>query len=473
MAALVVSHLVPKTRHRLLAIAVALLAAAANYVFYRVAVVPMYRANGFSQAAIAFSLTWQTIRWGVLALVMCRLTVRLQESGATSGFVILRSPSRLPHALAFGVAAGAVAAAAMYALSFVEHRVGFLSALPWPIANGQPVDVRFAIGGGLRNLVGEEIFARLGAQSIAFYFLRRFRRGAVLAVFVSSLAFEIWHNPLKIPQFLNFTGSCFFGHRPGVDLPDPSANNGLHVDPSAFWRLSMRCDVAPAQSWNNPYPGFGSRVGICHSSPFFVSLAWPRVCPTDGTLAHKNGAHTVVGRHCQELDDRTLPDCRRGLAALRAGCSRASRRSNLVLCVQQSDGKSPSRHLVEGDLEGEGWGLGNVASSRKPSRIWGSCHQVLQPGRVRGRVERAATVGHGVVDSPTSMLRWSLANNLRTFGAEYRPKSGVKTQEKAKQANKIRLVEQSAGPRFKSGPRLHPLWVRPGHMGNTTYLRHR
>jgi hypothetical protein len=70
------------------------------------------------------------------------------------------------------------------------------------------------------------------------------------------------------------------------------------------------------------------------------------------------------------------------------------------------------------------------------------------------RNERASTVGPGVIHLPTSALRWSLANNLRTFGAEYRPKSGVKTQGKARRDNKIRLVEQSAGPRFKSGPRL-------------------
>jgi hypothetical protein len=211
VAALVVSHFVPKAKHRHFAIGFAALAAIVNYLFYRIAVVPIYRANGFSQAAISFSVAWQTIRWGVLAFVMGMVAVRLEESGVTSGFALLRSPSRLPQALAFGLAAGAVAAVAMYGLSFVEHRFRDFGALPWPIANGQPVDVRFAIAGGLRNLVGEEIFARLGAQSVVLYFLRRSRRGAVIAVIVSSLCFEIWHNPIKFPQFLNFTGSCFFG----------------------------------------------------------------------------------------------------------------------------------------------------------------------------------------------------------------------------------------------------------------------
>jgi membrane protease YdiL (CAAX protease family) len=81
--------------------------------------------------------------------------------------------------------------------------------------------VRLATGAGFRNLVGEEVFARLGAQSIALYFLRQLRGGAGLAIVASSLYFEIWHNPFELPQFLNFAASCVLGwayHKHGYEV---------------------------------------------------------------------------------------------------------------------------------------------------------------------------------------------------------------------------------------------------------------
>ena len=89
------------------------------------------------------------------------------------------------------------------------------------MANGEPLDVRLAVGAGLRNLVGEEVFARLGAQSIALYLFQRLRGGKGLAIVASSLYFEIWHNPFEMPQFLNFAASCVLGwvyHKHGYEV---------------------------------------------------------------------------------------------------------------------------------------------------------------------------------------------------------------------------------------------------------------
>jgi hypothetical protein len=219
-AALILSRSLGETRHRRFVIGFAGVAAAINLAFYYLAVGPLYLARGLDRSVLVATVTVETIRWGLLAFVLARLATRLQDNGLTTGFALLRKTPALEKVLAVGVAVGVLVTVTMYGLSFIEHHLGYLDMLPWPIANGEPVDIRLTAGGGLRNLVGEEIFARLGAQSIVYYFSRRLRGGAALAVVASSLYFEIWHNPFEVPQFLNFAGSCVLGwayHRYGYE----------------------------------------------------------------------------------------------------------------------------------------------------------------------------------------------------------------------------------------------------------------
>jgi hypothetical protein len=176
--------------------------------FYYFAVGPLYLARGFDRSVLIGTVAFETIRWGVLAFVLSRLAVRLQDAGVTSGFALRQNLKRAPSLLGIGIAVGVVVTVILYGLSLIEYRVGYLNVLPWPVANGEALDVRLVAGGGVRNLVGEEVFARLGAQSIALYLLQRMRARAALAVILSSLYFEIWHNPFEVPQFLNFAASC-------------------------------------------------------------------------------------------------------------------------------------------------------------------------------------------------------------------------------------------------------------------------
>jgi hypothetical protein len=176
--------------------------------FYYFAVGPLYLARGFDRSVLIGTVAFETIRWGVLAFVLSRLAVRLQDAGVTSGFALRQNLKRAPSLLGIGIAVGVVVTVILYGLSLIEYRVGYLNVLPWPVANGEALDVRLVAGGGVRNLVGEEVFARLGAQSIALSLLQRMRARAALAVILSSLYFEIWHNPFEVPQFLNFAASC-------------------------------------------------------------------------------------------------------------------------------------------------------------------------------------------------------------------------------------------------------------------------
>lgn len=221
VAALALSRSLAGTQHRWFVIGFAALAAAANCAFYYFAIGPLYLARGFGRSVLVGAVTFETIRWGALAFVLSRLATRFQDIGVVSGFALRRDPERVVSVLGLGIAVGVVVTGTLYTLSFIQYHVGYLDALPWPLANGEPLDVRLAAGAGLRNLVGEEVFARLGAQSIALYVLRRVRGGAVIAVIVSAFYFEIWHNPFETPQFLNFAASCVLGwayHKRGYEV---------------------------------------------------------------------------------------------------------------------------------------------------------------------------------------------------------------------------------------------------------------
>jgi hypothetical protein len=211
VAALLLSRSLTARRHCGFVTSFALATAAVTALFYYVAVGPLYLARGLDRAVVVGSVAYETIRWGVLAYVLSRLAVRLQHHEWTTGFAVLRSGANYGRVLGVGVAAGVLVVATIYALAFVEQHLGYIDALPWPVANGEPVDVTFAVGGGLRNLFGEEILTRLGAQSIASYLLRGVRGGPVLALILSSLYFEIWHNPFEVPQMLNFAASFILG----------------------------------------------------------------------------------------------------------------------------------------------------------------------------------------------------------------------------------------------------------------------
>jgi hypothetical protein len=220
VTALLLSRSLSTPRHGFFLITFALLAAAATAIFYYVVVGPLLVERGFDQSVVVGSVAYETIRWGVLAYVFSRFAVRLQHHQLTTGFAVLRSRSNLGRAVGVGIGVGVLTSTAMYGLAFVEHRLGYIDALPWPVANGEPLNIAFAVGGGLRNLVGEEILTRLGAQSIALYLLRGVRAGPVLAIILSSLYFEFWHNPFEMPQFLNFSASMILGwayHRYGYE----------------------------------------------------------------------------------------------------------------------------------------------------------------------------------------------------------------------------------------------------------------
>lgn len=186
-----------------------------NVVFHYFAAWPLYvsygQASGVDRSTLLALVAFDIIKWAILAYVLARLATGLADAGYGGGFALNQNESRLGGVLVTGIFAGFVATGLAYGLSYVEHQLGFLEALPWGFIKDSPVYTNLGLWGGIRNLAGEEILARLGAQSILLYALRRTRGAPLLAIVASSLFFELWHNGFKEIYFLNFAGSCAFG----------------------------------------------------------------------------------------------------------------------------------------------------------------------------------------------------------------------------------------------------------------------
>jgi hypothetical protein len=210
VAALVYSHDLPETRSRRFVLGFTALTVVLNSLFYYFAVWPFFLSSGISKADLQVLVLFDIPKWGVLAYVLSGFAARVADAGFGGGFALLRSERGLGGAVLFGIFAGVAATAASYGLSFTEYRMGILEALPWPFMKENPGFIKLGLWGGLRNLTGEEILTRLGTQSILLYALRKNRAASVLAILMSSLFFEFWHNGLRELYFLNFAASCAF-----------------------------------------------------------------------------------------------------------------------------------------------------------------------------------------------------------------------------------------------------------------------
>ncbi len=216
VAALVYCRELPETRNRRFVLGFTALTVILNSLFYYFAVWPFFLSSGVSRSDLQFLVIFDVLKWGVLAYFLSGFAARVADAGFGGGFALLQSERRLGSTVLIGIFAGVAAIAAGYVLSLVEYRMGFLEALPWPFMKDNPGFIKLGLWGGFRNLAGEEILARLGAQSALLYALRKTRGASILAILLSSLFFELWHNGFTELYFLNFTASCAFGWAYGV-----------------------------------------------------------------------------------------------------------------------------------------------------------------------------------------------------------------------------------------------------------------
>lgn len=186
-----------------------------NMIFYYVAAWPLYASygdsSGLGRGALHSLIIFDVAKWCVLAFLLSRFSDAVAHKNLGGGFALLRPKSRISSTIGIGILSGIIATAAVYGLSIIEHRCGYLEEMPWRFMADNSVYQDLGFWGGIRNLAGEEILARLGAQSILLYLFRKTRGAPLLAIILSSLFFEVWHNGFHELYFMNFIGSCVLG----------------------------------------------------------------------------------------------------------------------------------------------------------------------------------------------------------------------------------------------------------------------
>jgi hypothetical protein len=205
----------PDPSYRRLLLGFTALAVVLNGAFYFAAVWPFFLAqaqsSGIGESGLLAFIVFDVTKWGFLAYVLCNAALAVRSKGGGGGFALLRATNRWWRTALAGAVAGVVATALAYGLSIAEHRMGVLGALPWSYMRENRLFTGLAFWGGVHNLAGEEILTRLGAQSILLYLLRGRRGTPLVALVVSSLFFELWHNGFQEVYWLNFAASCVFG----------------------------------------------------------------------------------------------------------------------------------------------------------------------------------------------------------------------------------------------------------------------
>ena len=191
------------------------LALVLNVLFYYLAAWPLYSSFGQSQGitdATLHLLVWfDIVKWVVLAYFLSRFVVKVPEQTQPGGFLLLRQRRHGWTIVVAGILGGLLTTILIYSLSYAEYYLGFLEAMPWSYIKENDLYCQLGLWGGLRNLAGEEILTRLGAQSVLLYLLAKYRLAPFFAILLSSLYFEFWHNGFRELYFLNFSASLVFG----------------------------------------------------------------------------------------------------------------------------------------------------------------------------------------------------------------------------------------------------------------------
>ncbi len=189
----------------------------ASIFFYYYAALPLYQ--GYAQSIQLsmdqmHSLIWFDIfKWGLLTYFIVRFAIALQLSDQVFSFQLL-APGHISIAkiLIWGISGGILGIGLSYVVSFIEYKFGILDGLPWPYF-AQEADLYRPLGiiGGIRNLFGEEILCRLGVQALVLFIFRKYSYRSIIAIILSALFFEFWHNGFKELYFMNFSSSMVFG----------------------------------------------------------------------------------------------------------------------------------------------------------------------------------------------------------------------------------------------------------------------
>jgi hypothetical protein len=152
-------------------------------------------------------------KWTALSYVITRFNLSIKDRVASNiGFVINDGNFNILKLLPIGLIAAIIAAIGVYFVPFVYYWTGVININPIKLIQPIVESMRqFAFFGGIRNLFGEEIIARLGVQTLILYYLGDRKYRVSISIILSAFFFFLWHDGIGNLNPSNFIASLIFG----------------------------------------------------------------------------------------------------------------------------------------------------------------------------------------------------------------------------------------------------------------------
>ncbi|MFZ1978393.1 MAG: CPBP family glutamic-type intramembrane protease, partial [Bacteroidota bacterium] len=160
-----------------------------------------------------FLINIEITKWTVLSYTITRFNLSIKDRVHSKiGFVIDDGNFNILKIFSIGLIAAIIAAISVYFVLFAYYWTGIINVNPIKIMQPIVESMRqFAFFGGIRNLFGEEIIARLGVQTLILYYLGDRKFHVSLAIILSSFFFFLWHDGIGNLNPANFISSLIFG----------------------------------------------------------------------------------------------------------------------------------------------------------------------------------------------------------------------------------------------------------------------
>lgn len=183
-----------------------------NIIFYILGAWPLYvsfgEQQGISNQSLFFLVIFDILKWTILVYFVTRFALKIENKISGGGFIITKKNFPLLRTIPIGIVTGIIMVIVVYGLTYSIFKDGLFERLNEMKQSN--LYLKLGFWGGFRNLIGEEVLTRLGAQTLILYSLRKKNLGVILSVILSSLYFELWHNGFKELYFLNFSASVIF-----------------------------------------------------------------------------------------------------------------------------------------------------------------------------------------------------------------------------------------------------------------------
>jgi hypothetical protein len=183
-----------------------------NTVFYIFGAWPLYSSfgeqQGITNRLLYIFVIFDILKWTILVYFITRFVIKIENTIAGGGFIITQKKYSILKTIPIGIVTGILAVIAIYGITYLLFKDGLFDRLK----EMKESNLYLALGfwGGIRNLIGEEVLARLGVQTLILYYFRKKSYGTIISIILSSLYFEFWHNGFREIYFLNFSGSLVF-----------------------------------------------------------------------------------------------------------------------------------------------------------------------------------------------------------------------------------------------------------------------